>query len=386
MGRVVYYNELHDFTADDIVVIDNGTEENLEYLEQYVQEYQIRPKKIYKLINIQENQKILLLYYIKSIEKMGIVDINIDSKHLALFKAFPLVIDSVHEFDLFKYKRMKNKLFELFNGELKTFNRIQLLFDMYENFLENLATPMCQETPILYQNLQDIRTKHWLEFDFKQSEKLHPIISALASYKQTPFFDAEQISFIDLKIQEYKNLLDDYNNTTTHIDKKIFILSAYFLAQAEHYNHDKEYNVALIYIHRAMDLYLQYKAKKLSLIKYENNKLLYTANNSDHIYLHETMKKLIAYDRNMITTLQENFLLDLNDYRRYLMLSHSIFAIQDIKVEEYIGAAKDLVKDIDGDTQWEQKVNTCLFKDIFSESNLFIFEGSMDTYCQEIKL
>ncbi len=386
MSKVIYYNDCFDFTEEDIIVLDKQLAET-EDLVDYIKESEIRPKKVYELIDMEKNQKILILNFIKHYENRDELIVDIDSRLIDFFNAFTLLIHSVNEFNACEYKKRKDNLLTIYTNEIEQFSKISLLFDLYDKFLDDIALPITLKTPFLYHDLDDIKTKHWIEYDFSNITGISEILSKLNEHKNVPHFDLEQLKFIYEKIENFKVEIEKYNHYDTN--KKIFMISAYFFSLAEYFFDKEEFNISLIFIHRSVDLYVQYYAKTISgtpIIRFNNRQLEYSNNSSDHIYLNETLKRIRERSGHMVYTTHQEFLDNLNDSRRFSLLSHSIFSIEKETVFRYMTDTKQLIEIIEGDTWWEDTKFIFRFENLFNESNLFIFESSLDTYFQEISV
>lgn len=375
MSRVIYFDDYHDYNSNDIIIIDDATRDDFF---EYYNEYDIKPKKLIST-HMKSDALIFLFKYIQLKYGGNNLIYHKKSLDLNLYSVMENLLENVNIYNLANLHKFAEQMSCNLSKNSLSVNRLEKLIELYEKFLINLAIPFFQSTPFLEKTLTEKLNQHWLNYNFEQNIQLDSFISYLSDLKQIPYFDVQMIESILIEMNEYNNILKIFN--TTSIDEKLFIMSAYFFSVANYYYDKYEFNISLVFIHRALDTYFQYLGKSENKIMFVSGSLMYL-NNDKKIYLLKTKDKLsITFD-----AVQISFLEEINNMRNYLACTHSVFSIKKEDVENYITQTTKLIQDIESNTRWQIISDTFYKKNLFKHTDIFMFDISIEDKYEEITL
>lgn len=380
MSKVIHYNELSQFTVEDILILDYKDNEDYEILLEYIKEQTHSPYKIFHFDSNHCNDLdiYLILKYLK--EKFKRKEV-------------------VHQLNIDRFEKILNLLINNFNiHDFKNFSSIKKIIDVdvkckiieikkVSNFLDNLLNeifmPFFQQTPFLYKELEQQKAKHWLEYQLEHFTSINEFIKKINNMKKSSYIMNENIDSLETILNNYSNLINKFNNPNTTTENKLFIISAYFYSLAKIFFKKNEYNFSLTFLHRTLDLYFQHIAKKDNILKYETGKLFYTnSNKGEKIYLRATMENLTTA---RIQEEQKKILHEVNDLRNYSLITHGVYGIKKEKLQEILEESKKLILNIEGNTLWFEYTKYFFSENIINNSIWYLFTPSIETFFQEIK-
>lgn len=381
MSKVIYYKELSEFTEEDILVMDYNDYEEYKILLEYIQEQTYNPYKIFHLNSSACNDLdiyFILLYIKEKFKKKETVhQLNIKKFE----KTLNLLIDNFNIFDVENFSSLK-KIIDI-DIQCKIIE-IKKVNNFLDNLLNEIFIPFCQQTPFLYKELEQQKAKHWLEYQLEHFTSINEFIKKINTMKKSFYIMNDNINLLERTLKNYNNLINKFNHSDTITEDKLFIISAYFYSLAKIFLKKNEFNFSLTFLHRTLDLYFQYIAKKDNILKYESGKLFYANNNKgEKVYLRATIENLTTA---RIQEKQKEVLQYINDLRNYSLITHGVYGIEKEKLQNLLDESKTLILNIEGNSLWLEYTKYFFSENIIDNSIWYLFNPSLDTFFEEVSI
>jgi len=350
--RIVIFNPYNNYgyISNNSIVIVNAR--YLIMLKKYLKHHNIVPKKVYKIINVNEQYEEIIAYYLKyNYYKKYKIDFN-----LKILNIWSNVII------FFNQRKYDTALFYI-----EKLENIDLLLDMtyviknnLEKLILNIEKPLLEEGVFLnttYNN-KKLGNSNCLRDNFK-------IINIL-----------DNISFEDDKWQEYniycldfKNNIPIDTNDINFLKDRLFFISIHFYKISEYHSRNNNYVISYNMLHRTMGMFLYYLCKKINL-----------STSSDNLKKNFDKLKNANYSFSLH---EENMIEKLNKSRNKLYLTHGLYSIQKFELKEMLSFIRSFIKEKDGN-KWNNIYKKIRFNVRLSPLDLFMYEPSFDTYFIDI--
>lgn len=377
MPSIIYFRENETYTQNDTVVVDRSTYDDY-YCEGVNCGLLSHPAKCFVLsVNVKEEDIPILLYYVKCCfcQNHKIENNQYEESISKLDQLWTALIKDLSGFNLINSQL---NICELRKEKIDILGELGSVLDLLETFNFEVLGLLDEPSAYRHINLIDKKRNWYIDSPsilfhlkrFHQSLKVFP--NSLGRLK------SKINAFIENKIQYWK-IFENCNTAD-----KFYHLSAFYYSHSKRLLERKRFALALIMVHRALDMYFTSIAIRESVISCRGHGLEYRSCPRDPITLSKT-NELLCSETNLLirSRRREQFLTQINKTRNYLSWTHYVYCVKKTEAQLAITEAKNVIKSLEGNNNWRQLVKQHSTIPKLKPEYLFDIEPSIDTFCYE---
>lgn len=164
---------------------------------------------------------------------------------------------------------------------------------------------------------------------------------------------------------------------------RCYLLSAFLYGTAEVHLQLETNGLALICLHRALDLYLQSWGLQHHLMVQTVSGLRYSGS-SERVSILNSLEILVRTGAFVADPARDQLMKDINDERNRLILAHGVYTIIGADLRTLMQGAEAWINRVEGHNRWSQTRGNWFPLPKMNADVLFELEPSMGTYVREI--